>query len=53
MDIGPRHISPGALELLQIRALRFHDPVKALLASLETDKQDESMTGQFRFVECA
>ena len=44
MDNGPSYISTGALELLQIRALRFHDTVDAILATLEADQQDELMT---------
>src|SRR5260370_3482589 len=43
MNVGPGHISPGTLELLQIRALRFHDTVDEFLAVLEKDQQDESM----------
>jgi hypothetical protein len=45
MNVGPGHISPGTLELLQIRALRFHDTAEELLAVLEEDQQDESMAG--------
>ncbi len=43
MNVGPGHISPGTLELLQIRALRFHDTIDEVLALLEKDHQDESM----------
>jgi hypothetical protein len=43
MNVGPGHISPGTLELLQIRALHFHDTADELLALLEQDQQGESM----------
>ncbi len=45
MNVGPGHISPATLELLQIRALRFHDIVDELLALLENDLRDDS-TGE-------
>lgn len=42
MNVGPGHISPSTLELLQIRALHFHDTVDEVLALLERDHRDES-----------